>query len=126
MQKAFMYGQDADGVWRPLRSGATGLPVGAVLISGNTVVKTSISGTITTGGTAQQIAAAKADRQGFMIQNQSSGDLYFSTLAAASIGQPSLKLSPGQTYESPAHGVPPGAISIIGATTGQAFAGREW
>lgn len=28
MQKAFMYGQDADGVWRPLRSGATGLPVG--------------------------------------------------------------------------------------------------
>lgn len=28
MHKAFMYGQDADGVWRPFRSGATGLPVG--------------------------------------------------------------------------------------------------
>lgn len=28
MHKAFMYGQDADGVWRPYRTGATGLAVG--------------------------------------------------------------------------------------------------
>lgn len=94
--------------------------------TGNAVSTSSISGTITAGGTAQQIAAANANRQGFMLQNQSSDDLYFTTLTTAVMGQPSFRIEPGQTYESAAHGVPAGAISIIGGTTGQAFAGREW
>ncbi len=86
----------------------------------------SASGTITTGGTAQQIAGSNAACRGFLIQNNSSGDLWFSTLATAVQSQPSIRLPAGYFYESPLGGVGTGAISIIGATTGQAFTAREW
>jgi hypothetical protein len=85
-----------------------------------------ISGTIAAGGAAQNAAGANAVRRGFSIQNQSSGDLWFSTLAAAVQSQPSIKLSAGAYYETPPGGAGTGAISVIGATTGQAFAGRQW
>ena len=87
---------------------------------------TGASGTITTGGTAQNAAAANASRRGFALQNNSVGDLWFSTIATAVQSQPSFKLPPGAYYESPLFGGGVGAISIIGATTGQAFTGREW
>jgi hypothetical protein len=86
----------------------------------------SIGGTITLGGTAQTIAAANGGRQGFWIQNQSAGDLYVSTLGAAVADQTSLRIPSGALYENPVGLSPVGAISIIGATTGQAFAGREY
>lgn len=86
----------------------------------------SISGTITTGATAQNAAASNAVRLGFMLQNNSTGDLWFSTLATAVAAQPSIKVPPGAFYETPLGGCGTGAISIIGATTGQAFTGREW
>lgn len=84
------------------------------------------SGTITSGGTAQTAIAANAARKGFFIQNQSTGDLYFNSVTTAVAASPSIKLTSGQTYEPPIYGVPSAAISIIGATTGQAFAAREW
>ncbi|MCC6315347.1 MAG: hypothetical protein IT337_15190 [Thermomicrobiales bacterium] len=98
----------------------------AVTLAGNRVTLTSRSGTITSGGTAQDLAAANASRRGFAIQNLSTGDLYFNTEATAVAGQPSFKIAAGQLYETPIHAVPTGAVSIIGATTGQAFAAREW
>lgn len=85
-----------------------------------------ISGTVTTGGTAQNAAAANSARRGFWIQNNSSGDLWISTIATAVQSQPSLKIPPGAYYESPLGGAGTGAISIIGATTAQAFSGRQW
>lgn len=87
---------------------------------------TSISGTIAAGGTAQNAAAANSARRGFWIQNNSAGDLWISTVAAAVASQPSLKIASGALYESPPGGAGTGAISIIGATTSQAFSGREW
>jgi hypothetical protein len=87
---------------------------------------TSASGTITSGGTAQNAAAANASRRGFQLQNNSTGDLWFSTIATAVQSQPSFKLPPGAYYESPPFGGGVGAISIVGATTGQAFTGREY
>lgn len=84
------------------------------------------SGTITLGGTAQVAAALNAARRGFSIQNSSAGDVWFNTLATAVLNQPSYKIAAGGTYEFPAHGVPTGAVSIIGATTAQAFSAREW
>lgn len=86
----------------------------------------SISGTVTAGGTAQNAAAANSGRVGFSIQNQSSGVLWFSTLATAVDSQPSIKLLPGAYYESPPGGAGTGALSVLGATTGQSWAGREW
>ena len=91
----------------------------------NTVTITDRSGTITAGGTAQTIAAANASRRGFEIQNQSTTDLYMSTLATAVLTQPSLRIPPGALYEMPSTSIRTGAVSVIGATTGQAFYARE-
>ncbi|AMM22999.1 hypothetical protein [Variovorax sp. PAMC 28711] len=107
----------------------TALPAGTNLI-GNTGVAaathTDKSGTITAGGTAQTPFAINAARRGFLIQNNSAGDLWFNTLATAVQSQPSIKLPAGGYYESPYGGCPTTAISIIGATTAQAFSAREW
>lgn len=87
---------------------------------------TSRSGTITTGGTAQQLAAANANRLGFSVQNLSTGDLWINTPGTAAASQPSIKLVSGAYFETPAGYGATGAISIFGATTGQAFSAREW
>lgn len=84
------------------------------------------SGSITAGNTAQNAAAANTNRRGFALQNLSSGDLWFSSLATAVQDQPSLKLAAGAYYETPPGAAGVGAISIIGATTGQKYSGREW
>lgn len=84
------------------------------------------SGTITAGGTAQVAMALNASRRGFSIQNNSTGDLWFDTLATAVQSQPSFKLPAGALYETPYGGCPTGAVSIIGATTAQAFTAREF
>lgn len=84
------------------------------------------SGAITTGGTAQALMAANAQRVGFWVQNQSAGDLYINELGAATLLPPSIKIAAGAYYESSARGTPSSAISIVGATTAQAFSAREW
>ena len=101
----------------------------AGLLTVDTVVKaaaTSRSGTITVGGTAQQLMAANVNRRGFVIQNQSTGDLFVNGLAAAAADQNSLKIAAGDYYATDAHHVGTGAISIFGSTTGQAFYAREF
>jgi len=90
------------------------------------VTWTNRSGTITTGGTAQQLAPANLARKGFFIQNVSAGDLWFNSEATAVLNQPSIKLIAGAYYESPVGLPPSGAISIIGATTAQAYTAREY
>ena len=97
-----------------------------VTTSGKGVVLTDRSGTITSGGAAQVLAAANAARTGFLIQNVSVGDLWINSLTTAVAAQPSIWLPAGSYYEYPSTGVPLTAISIFGATTGQAFAAREW
>lgn len=87
---------------------------------------TDKSGTITTGGTAQTAAAANTARKYLLIQNPSTapGSLWFSTVTTAVAASPSVELVPGASYESGLF-CPTGAVSIIGATTGQAFTARE-
>lgn len=84
------------------------------------------SGTIATAGTAQPVAAARAARRGFMLQNLSSGDLWIGLGTAAAAGAGAIRVGAGQMYESPAAGVPAGAISVVGAAAGQAFTAKEW
>ncbi len=84
------------------------------------------SGTITAGGTAQALAAAKSDRAFYRVQNQSSGDLWINDKGAtAAASQPAFKLAVGAMYVSEPGGAPSAAISIFGATTGQAFEAAE-
>ena len=88
---------------------------------------TDRSGTIAAGATAQQAAAANAARIGWAVQNlHASADLWVSTLAAAVPSQPSIRLAAGALYESPPGAQGSGAISIVGAITGQPFSAREW
>lgn len=88
---------------------------------------TNRSGTITTGGTAQQLMAANATRRGWSIKNQSAGSLWFNELGVTAVAdQPSFELRPNESYTSEAGVSSVAAISIIGATTSQAFAAREW
>jgi hypothetical protein len=83
------------------------------------------SGAITAGGTAQVALPVWPGRHGCMIQNQSAGSLWVSETATAIAGPPSILIPAGQQFlcMSPASGQ---AYSIIGATTAQAFAAREW
>lgn len=81
------------------------------------------SGTITTGGTAQQLAPANSSRTSLTGQNISTGDLWINevggTAAANTAG--SYKISSGQAFAVGTNR----AISIFGATTSQAFTATE-
>lgn len=89
-------------------------------------LQTSRSGTIATGATAQSLMAVNSARRGFWVQNLSAGDLWISDVGTAAATQPSINIPPGALYEAPRDAVPTTAISIYGATTGQAFSAREW
>jgi hypothetical protein len=91
------------------------------------ITKTDRSGSITAGGSAQALMAANANRLGWQLQNNSNGDLWFNEVGSTAVAaQPSFKLAPGDSYESPVGATSTAAISIIGATTGQTFTAREW
>jgi hypothetical protein len=108
----------------PAVGGAALSPINPLPVTPAVAALTDRSGSIASGGNAQTLAAANAGRKGYWIQNNSSGDLWLSTEAAAVAGQPSLRLRAGALYEPPV--VSTGAISVIGANTGQAFSAREW
>lgn len=94
---------------------------------------TNKSGTITAGGTAQVLAAANVDRRYLIVQNLSTDVLWVNPTGTAAAGQPSFALKACGTANDGTGGVlvfegafiPTGAVSIIGATTGSAFAARE-
>lgn len=90
------------------------------------VTATDKSGTIAAGGTAQTAIALNANRRAFWIQNLSAGDLWISDVGTATAASPSLKIVAGGLYESMPGNCPTSAISIIGATTSQEFAAREY
>jgi len=93
------------------------------------VYMNNISGTLTTGGAAQQVTAFNGSRRGCTIQNNSSGDLWINDLGTASAAQPSIRVPAGAQFTCGSPGNPQasnGALSIYGATTGQAWSGREW
>jgi len=82
---------------------------------------TDRSNTIATGGTAQTLAALNASRRYLLVQNQSTGNLYIRFTGTAAADQTSLRIAAGDYWESPPHYCPTSAVSIIGATAGQAF-----
>jgi len=86
----------------------------------------SFSGTITTGGAAQQCIPplpVGGEWKGYNIQNTSVGILYIDdTGAAATLN--SRQIAAGASYQSPPGLVPFKGVSIYGATTAQAFNGE--
>lgn len=84
---------------------------------------TNRSGQITTGGTAQQLAAANASRVKLTGMNISTGDLWVNEIGgtAAVDTAGSYKIAAGGTFSVNTNR----AVSIVGATTGQKFTATE-
>jgi hypothetical protein len=84
------------------------------------------SGTITTGGTAQQLFAGVVPVNGFQVGNTSTGMLYVSDVGTASNAGSSMPIAAGAIYTTPDGYRPSGAVSIYGASAGQSYAARRW
>ena len=87
------------------------------------------SGAILTGGVSQKMCDARPGRMLVLIQNPSSGDLWFNFGLAATVGQPSIRLAPGDVAIGSlvADGVlDPRQVNVIGATAGQTFTCKEY
>jgi hypothetical protein len=117
--------------WVPMTAamlgGTGGGGGGGAAVQPPAVAPVNRSGSITAGGTAQQLMPANAARLGWSIQNHSTGDLWVNDVGgtAAAI-QPSIQVPSGALYESPPGCAPTSSISVFGATTGARFAAREW
>ena len=86
------------------------------------------SGTITTGGTAQNLFNNKIPSTGFEIGNpDTDNDLWVSdTGTAAANAAGSYLVPPRGWYRSPVGYLPSGTVSIVGGVTGQVFSARSW
>lgn len=84
------------------------------------------SGSVTSGGAAQTIAAANPQRVGFFIQNVSDTDCWIDFGVTAVADAPSIKVAMGTSYSTPVNAQPKGHISLIGATTAKKFTAKEW
>ncbi len=113
---------DAQGISTPVGP-QTPLPVintaGAVARDG--------SGTLATGGSAQTLFGGIVPANGFVVQNNSSSALWISDVGVAANGGASIQIGAnGGSFATPSGYKPAGAVSLYGATTGQAFAARRW
>ena len=85
--------------------------------------------TITTGGTAQNLFGGATPTDGFAVYNPDpTNDLWVSDSAtAAANGLGSIRVAAnGGGYETPPGYNPIGAVSIVGAVTGQKITARAW
>lgn len=84
---------------------------------------TSRSGSIATGGTAQDLAAANTSRKSLTGQNISAGDLWINENGgtAAADSTDAYRVIAGGTFKISTNE----KISIVGATTGQKFTATE-
>lgn len=102
-------------------SSSNPLPVQNVSAS---VSASPIDRSSTTGGTAQVLLAANANRKGIEFFNNSVGSIWLNVVGTATAGGGSIEVRSGG-YWSPSV-CPVTAISVIGATTGQAFTCWEY
>jgi len=95
---------------------------------------TDRSGSITTGGTAQTLAAANTNRRYLLIQNPLSAatqgiataeSLFINFTTAAVMGSPSIELAPGDIFVMEGLAVSTELVSVIAATTGHKWVAKE-
>lgn len=100
--------------------------IGLFLLAVSAQAASDRSGTITSGGASQTVMGQNNNRHGCSIQNVSSGDLWVNDVGGSAVAnQPSFKVTSGAMYQC-VNGSGTAAITVLGATTGQAFAAREW
>ena len=81
------------------------------------------SGTITTGGTAQEVFPARPGRSYLFCQNPiaASETLFVNAPTAAGLTNGSFELAAGGTLTFNGSFTPQGPVSVLGATTGHRF-----
>lgn len=84
------------------------------------------SGMVANGGAAQTLFGGVVPINGWLVANNSSATLYVSDVGAATPGGASIPVAPGAVFATPSGYKPAGAVSLFGATTGQAYAARRW
>ena len=85
------------------------------------------SGTVAAGGSAQTLFGGAVPQNGFLVQNNSSAALWISDVGTAAPGGAAIQIAAnGGVFATPSGYKPAGAVSLYGATTGQAFAARRW
>jgi hypothetical protein len=87
------------------------------------------STSISVGGAAQNLFGGSVPANGFAIYNpDAANDLWISDSATAAVnGQGSLRVpANGGGYETPPGYRPLGAVSVVGASTGQKITARRW
>jgi hypothetical protein len=91
-------------------------------------VLTDRSGTITTGGTSQQLAPINPTRSYLFIQNPTTATevLYVNFTSAAAAAASSISLAAGASFTMTASDfASTEAVNVFGATTGHAFTAKE-
>jgi hypothetical protein len=87
---------------------------------------TTKSGTVTTGGVAQSLAALNASRKRLVFQNISGGDFWISFVGTAAPDTAgSFRIQPGDGWDESGSQIITNAVSIYGATTGQPWSAME-
>lgn len=86
---------------------------------------TTRSGTITTGGTSQQVAASNSSRKYFAIQNISDTAMYLGVGYTPTSTTGILLTANGGGFTLESNFIPTQAINILCATTGKAFVAWE-
>ena len=87
---------------------------------------TDRSGTITTGGTAQQLAPVNVTRRYLVIMNMHASEvMYFNFTTTAVAGEPSFSLPAGAAFVMESAYVSTELISVIAATTGHPWTAKE-
>lgn len=114
-----------DSIGRPLGSGNAAAPAGLPIAAAQ-YARTGATGSITTGGTAQNWASAGAIVHGCMIQNTSAGAEFIRMDGSAATASSLQLVAKGGYYECPLTAGPSGAASIYGATTGQTYYSEVW
>lgn len=83
------------------------------------------SGSMTTGGTAQELMPANPARRYLLIQNISTENEWIDFGVRAVADKPSIRLSAGDSLVMESGFVSGESISIIAATTGSKFVAKE-
>jgi hypothetical protein len=86
---------------------------------------TDRSGTIATGGTAQQVMAVNHNRRGILFQNVSDTDMWVDFGATAVADSPSIKVAAGLALPFMGSFMPTQYMSVICATTGKKYTCKE-
>jgi hypothetical protein len=97
----------------------------AVPVRPGTGTVTDRSGTITSGGAAQTLAASNTARKYLIVVNVSQENLWINFTTTAVQNQPSIPILPNGSFVMESGYVSTELISIIGTTTGSAFTAKE-